>query len=275
MPLELADQALFLFVPADRPERFSKAAAAGADSIIIDLEDAVSPVTKNDARRVLTTALASEPLPGSVFVRINGVGTSWHDADVEALTQLQPDGVVLPKAESCEQIERLRERLPAHTLIIALIETAIGLTAARTLAEKADRLAFGSIDLAADLGCAHSREALLFARSQTVLASRLAGKPAPIDGVTLSIKDDAATQTDARYAAELGFGGKLLIHPAQIEPCREGLAPTLDNIAWASKILSQTDDGAARAVDGTMVDLPVLLRARQILHAHQRFSKDR
>ena len=275
MPLDLADQALFLFVPADRPERFSKAAAAGADSIIIDLEDAVSPATKNDARTTLTTTLTSAPLSGSVFIRINGVGTSWHDADVEALTQLQPDGVVLPKAERADQIERLRKRLPGRTLIVALIETALGLTAAQTIAEKADRLAFGSIDLAADLGCAHSREALLLARSQTVLASRLAGKPAPIDGVTLSIRDDAATQADARYAVELGFGGKLLIHPAQIEPCRQGFAPTPDNIAWASKILSQADDGAARAVDGTMVDLPVLLRARQILRAQQRFSKDR
>ena len=270
MPLDLADQALFLFVPADRPERFEKAATAGADAVIIDLEDAVAPEQKAAARQALRHALSGRPLPGAVHVRVNGIGTDWHETDVSAVASSLPvAGIMLPKAESAFGLRAVREHLPPGMQLIALIETARGLAKADEIAEAADRVAFGSVDFAADLGAAHERESLLLARSRIVLAARLAGKPAPIDGVTLAIKDEQAVANDARYGASLGFGGKLLIHPAQIAPARRGLAPRAEDIAWAEKIVASVADGAARAVDGTMVDAPVLARARQILRKRE------
>ena len=147
---------------------------------------------------------------------------------------------------------------------IALIESARGLAAARDIARACGRLAFGSVDFAADLGCAHTREALLLARLELVLASRLAGLPAPLDGVTTAIHDDALVESDARHAAELGFGGKLLIHPKQVAAALRGFAPGEAEIAWARRVLAAGGDGAV-AVDGMMIDAPVRLRAERIL----------
>jgi citrate lyase subunit beta/citryl-CoA lyase len=249
-----------LFVPGDRPERFAKAAASGADAIIIDLEDAVAPERKAAAR----AALQPEDLPPgiSVFVRVNALGTPWHDADVAALAGLGLTGVMLPKAEAGAAISALAAALPGKA-IIALVESANGLAAAREIAACAGRLAFGSIDYCADLGMAHGREMLLSARAEIVLASRLAGLPAPLDGVCTSIDAAAEVEEDARYARAFGFGGKLCIHPQQIAPTRAGFAPTAAQIDWAERVLAA--GGGAVTVDGKMVDAPVRLQARQIL----------
>lgn len=270
MPTLIEDCSLFLFVPADRPERFSKAAAAGADAVIIDLEDAVAPGNKVSARDALKAALGRLVSPVPIFIRINAVGTSWHEDDVAAVSQLAVAGVVLPKAESAADLGSVRMRLPEGMVVIAIVESARGLAAADEIAANADRIAFGSVDFAADLGCAHIRDSLLMARSRLVLAARLADKPAPIDGVTLSIKEEAEIEADARYAVSLGLGGKLLIHPAQIAPARNGMAPSQSDLDWATRILTSAADGAARAVDGAMVDAPVLARAQQILKSRDR-----
>ena len=264
MPAAPELASLFLFVPADRPERFSKAAATGADAVIVDLEDAVAPAAKDSARAGLAAALAGMPQAVPIFVRINAMGTPWHAADLASAASLPIAGIMLPKAENASEFRALRAEMPGKALI-ALVETAKGLSVAEEIAAASDRIAFGSVDFAADLGCAHVREALLFARSRLAMAARLAQAPQPIDGVTLSIKDEAAIEDDARYAAELGFGGKLLIHPAQLGPARRGLAPSMQDIEWAEKIVAVGADGAARAVDGIMVDAPVLARARHIL----------
>lgn len=266
-----AHSAAFLFVPADKPERFAKAAASGADAIIIDLEDAVAPGARIAARDTMQSALKGGQQSCPTFIRVNGTTTQWHDDDIAAASQLPITGVVLPKVESGAEVDTTRVRLPQGPRIIALIESARGLAAADDIARSADRLAFGSIDFATDVGCAHEREPLLLARSTIVLASRVAGLPAPIDGVTLSIKDTEAIESDSRYAAELGFGGKLLIHPAQLDPARKGFAPRAEEVNWATRIIAGADDAAAHAVDGIMVDAPVLARARQIVAAHQRF----
>lgn len=266
-PPELAS--LFLFVPADRPERFAKAAAAGADAIIVDLEDAVAPTAKDGARAGLATALAALEQTVPVFIRINATGTPWHAADLALASTLPVAGIVLPKAENAAALLAIRSGLSKKALV-ALVETAKGLSGAEEIAAASDRIAFGSVDFAADLGCAHVREALLFARSRLVIAARLAGAPQPIDGVTLSIKDEGAVEDDARYAASLGFSGKLLIHPAQIAPARGGFSPSPDDIAWAERIVAGSADGAARAVDGIMVDAPVLARAHHILQRRDR-----
>lgn len=268
-PREIAS--LFLFVPADRPDRFAKAAAAEADAVIVDLEDAVAPAAKDGARAGLAAALAGLAQTVPVFIRINGIATPWHAADVALAATLPVAGIVLPKAETARDVQTLKSSLPDKALI-ALVETAAGLSAAEEIAGACDRIAFGSVDFAADLGCAHVRDALLLARSRLVMAARLAGAAQPIDGVTLSIKDESTIEDDARYAAALGFGGKLLIHPAQVAPARRGLSPSADDVAWAERIVAGSADGAARAVDGIMVDAPVLARARHILRSRDRLS---
>lgn len=251
-----------LFVPGHRPDRFEKAAASGADAIILDLEDAVPAEQKDEARAAIRADFTALP----VYLRINAAGTSWHEADLRALARSPFAGLILPKAEAGQALDEvLRIAALSGMAVIALIESARGLADARRLAamEGIARLAFGSIDFAADLGMAHTRDALLAARSELVLASRLAGLAAPIDGVTTSITDKALITDDARYAHDLGFGGKLCIHPQQITPALEGFAPAPEEIAWAQRVLA-SGDGAV-AVDGAMVDEPVRIRARAIL----------
>ncbi len=256
--------ALPLFVPGDRPDRFAKAFAAGADAVILDLEDAVSPDGKADARAALLAARDAIAAAGCpVLVRVNPPGTPWHADDLAAAAALPLAGLVLPKAEAAGAV--VAAARAAGVPVLALVESARGVAAAREVAGAAARLLFGSIDLAADLGCAEDRDALLSARSELVLASRLAGRPAPLDGVTPGYRDAAPVEDDARYAARLGFGGKLLIHPAQIAPARAGFAPSEAELAWAKRVLAAAADGRAVAVDGAMVDAPVRLRAERIV----------
>lgn len=262
----------FLFVPADRPERFGKAASSGADAVIVDLEDAVAADAKDRARDLLVQAgdeIAGSGIP--LFVRLNAVGSDWIGDDLDALSGVKGlFGVILPKAEHPADLLAIRENLPNGGEIFALIETAAGLARARELAAAASRLAFGSIDFANDIGAVHTRDALLAARSELVLASRLAGIAGPIDGVTTDFHDPGKIEADARHASDLGFSGKLLIHPAQIKPARAGFAPREDEIRWAEGILSKVQNGGAVAVDGMMVDAPVLERAEWIMSQERR-----
>lgn len=249
-----------LFVPANRSERFAKAAASGADAIILDLEDAVAADAKDAARAALSRDFTALP----VIVRINAAGTPAHEADLAAVMALGPAAIMLPKAESaagCQAVARITGALP----LIALIETARGLAHARDIAAlpQVRRLAFGSVDFCADLGCAPLRELLLPVRLELVLASRLAGIAAPIDGVTVELDDPAISHDDAAHARALGMTGKLCIHPRQIAPVRRAFAPSNAEIDWARRVLA-SGDGAV-LVDGAMVDEPVRLRARGIL----------
>lgn len=248
-----------LFVPADRPERFARAAACGADAVILDLEDAVAASAKDVARAALTAGFTALP----VIVRINASGTPWHAADVAAVAGLPVAAAILPKAEDAGTVAGVARALGRP--VIALIESARGLANARAIAsaEGVHRLAFGSIDFCADLACAHLREVLLPARSELVLASRLAGIAAPIDGVTVQLDDPAASHEDAVHARALGMTGKLCIHPKQVAAVKRAFAPTAQEIDWARRVLA-SGDGAV-SIDGAMVDEPVRIRARAIL----------
>lgn len=253
-----------LFVPGNRPERFEKAAASGADAIIIDLEDAVPADAKDLARASLRVDFTTLP----VLVRINGSGTIWHADDLVAVSKLPFAAIIVPKMELAGFAGRSETVLfgPARGhAVVALIETALGLSEARKIAAlpSVSRVAFGSIDYCADVGCSHTRDALLAARSELVLASRLAGKLAPIDGVTTTLDDERVVIGDSRHARDIGFGGKLCIHPRQVNGIMVGFRPDDSEIAWARKVLS-SGDGAV-SVDGAMVDEPVRLRARSIL----------
>lgn len=255
----LPDITVALFVPGDRPERFVKAASTDADAIIIDLEDAVAADGKDQARAALKRDFTDKP----VLVRVNGIGTPWHDRDIAALRGHGFSAVVLPKAEFGPEFETLCEQLDLP--VVVLIESVRGLADARRIAITCNvaRIAFGSIDFSADLGCGHTREALLLARSELVVACRLAGLPQPIDGVTTAIDDAPLIASDARHARDLGFSGKLCIHPRQVTAIQAGFAPDEAEVLWARKVMA-SGDGAV-AIDGAMVDEPVRIRARSIL----------
>lgn len=272
MPSTISDAALFLFVPGDRPERFAKAFAAGADAVILDLEDAVAPDAKARARAAIEAA-ASEiaNAPCAVLLRINAVADPAHAADLALAERIEVAGVMLAKAERAADVERVAEA--SGRPVVALVESALGLGEIREIAGAAARLAFGTFDFAADLGCRPTHEALASARHEFVLASRLKSRPAPIDGVTAATRDEALIEADAAYAAELGFSAKLLIHPAQVPPAARGFAPSAEAVAWAGRVLDAGQGGGAVSLDGEMVDAPVILRAQAIVAAAARAGR--
>ncbi len=253
-----------LFVPGDRPDRFGKAAASGANAVILDLEDAVVPEAKSRAREAIA---ARDRLSCPVIVRINAADTPWFSEDAASLAANPPDAVMLAKAERTADLARLRSVLGETVKLVPQIETARALADLDMLlgAEGVAVAAFGSLDFALDLGCEHEWEALLLARSELVLRSRLAGRAPPIDGVTVVLDDPAVVESDARRARSLGFGGKLAIHPAQIAPIRAAFAFSQKEIDWAERVTSAITGGAAQRVDDKMIDRPVIERAKQIL----------
>ena len=254
-----------LFVPASRPTLFPKAVLSRPDAVILDLEDAVAEHHKEVARANIGCDFTSLP----VIVRINGRGTKWHEADIAAVSNLRGVAVMLPKSEYPEEVAGVVSKLNGNPLI-ALIETARGVAQARAIAAQKGvvRLAFGSIDFCADMGCGNLREVLLPARSELVLASRLAGIMAPIDGVTMQLNDRALAYDDAAHARNLGMTGKLCIHPSQIAEVKRAFAPTESEIDWAHRVIA-TGDGAV-SIDGIMVDEPARARARTVLATVER-----
>lgn len=258
----------YLFVPADRPERIAKARAAGADAVIVDLEDAVSPDAKTQARDAMEANL--DPLQ-PVWIRINGPETEWFRDDVDLCRAPGVGGVVLPKSERVEDIRYIAERLGDDVPVLALIESARGMWNAHAIAHTGwvVRLGFGALDFQLDLGIAGDDDALLHFRSQLVLVSRVAGILPPVDGVTTALGDVETLRQDASRARRLGFGAKLCIHPNQIAPVNECFGPSAEEIAWARRVVgavAAAEHGAV-AVDGKMVDRPVLARAQAILRA--------
>ena len=254
-----------LFVPASRPDRYAKAVASGASAIVIDLEDSVAPDAKEIARSQLQHGITSIRAVGvDVYIRINAAGTQWHCNDLEIIETLPIQGVMLPKCQRIEDIEAVRRHLGRAQQVIALIETPLGVACARPIAMVAERLAFGSLDYSISIGASHSRQALMAARSELVLAAAIAGKPGPIDGITVNTSDCEQVLEDARFGASLGMGGKLLIHPHQLAPAKRGFRPTDTDLERARRTLSASVSGAA-AIDGMMVDAPVLAWAKRVV----------
>lgn len=262
----------YLFVPGDRPDRYHKALACGADAVIVDLEDAVAPHAKEVARVALTNWAAAEPaLAAQIWVRINDQATPWFEADLALLRAVGPAGAMLPKTENAAQVAAVATVLPPTSGVIALIETARGLhqVDAVAYAPRVARLAFGTLDYALDLDLPDlldDQRGLTYPASRIAIASRLAGLPAPIAGVTTAIDERHALLADFGLARACGFGAKLCIHPAQVAPIHEALAPTPAQESWALRVLAafESGQGAAR-VDGRMVDRPLLLKARAML----------
>ncbi len=256
----------WLFVPGNRPERFEKALASGADAVILDLEDAVAPADKDAAREAVAAWLSPDR---PVYLRINAADTEWFADDLELVGNLGVAGVVLPKAEAADVLARVAVRLAPAAVLLPLVETGFGVARAETLAAQPRvlRLMFGTIDFQLDLGIDGEGEELAFFRSKLVLASRLAGVQPPIDGVTTAIRDLDRLQADTQRARRMGFGGKLCIHPDQVATVNRAFAPSDEELAWAHRVVEAAGaaDGAAVAVDGKMVDRPVLLRAQRMI----------
>ena len=255
-----------LFVPGDRPERFDKALSANADGVIIDLEDAVAPERKAFAREALAEALRAG---AEVLVRVNGPDTDDIIADLAVCAGGNVRGILLPKAESSDQIRQLlNDGLTVP--LLPIIETARGYRSAESIAQAQGvaRLVFGTLDFQLDLDIqSDAGDALLMFRSGLVLASRLAGLPAPIDGVTVELDDPDRLQQDIERGRCLGFGGKLCIHPRQIEAVNEGFGVSAADVDWARRVIEaiEQSDRHAVSIDGRMVDAPVIERARRIL----------
>jgi len=261
----------YLFVPGNRPDRYEKACATRAHAVIVDLEDAVPPDDKTRAREALAAWLSASR---SVFVRVNATGSEWFADDLGLAGRAGVAGVVLPKAEEASDVERLAAAC-AGIPIFPLVETAHGVWNAHHVARAAGvaALVFGSLDFQADVGIRD--DDLLFARSHLVLASRVAGIAPPIDGVTQAIDDPELLRRDSLRSRQLGFGGKLCIHPNQVDIVNACFAPTPEETAWAERVVAAFEraKGNAVLVDGRMVDRPVLIKARAILderdaHAH-------
>jgi citrate lyase subunit beta / citryl-CoA lyase len=256
----------YLFVPGNRPDRFEKARQSGAHAVILDLEDAVQGTQKDLARETVVSWLSPER---PVYVRINGTGTPWFERDLEVVCLPGVLGVILPKAEVPEQVVQVAACLVGEARVLPLLETALGIWNARALAQapRVERLAFGSVDFQLDTGIIGEQEELLYARSRLVLASRIAGLLPPVDGVTMALDDMTRLRDDVARARRLGFGGKLCIHPRQVEIINRGFAPTEAEQAWARQVLEAAEATGAGALrlDGELIDRPVIERARSIL----------
>lgn len=276
-----------LFVPGDRPDRYAKAAAAGADLVIVDLEDAVTPGARPAALTAVVAALDPDgpgPAGGSrepggphfrALVRINGAHAPSHRTELDTLAAVAGQaghgllGIMLAKAEDPGNVSAIAERLAraagAPLGLIPLVESARGVLAAPDLARVpgVTRLAFGALDLALDIDALDSGPTVAAARAQVVLASRAARIAGPLDTPSLAIDDQAEVVAAALRARAAGCTGQLCIHPRQIESVREAFRPTPEQIRWARRVAAAGD--AAVQLDGMMIDRPVTERARRIL----------
>lgn len=253
-----------LFVPGTTPARFDKGLASAADLVVLDLEDAVPEEQKGSARAAVADWLRTR---GRAAVRVNGVASPHHEEDVKALNGLPGlVAVVLPMASSPEELADLHGRLGPGVEIVALVETATGLLRAADLARVPGvaRLAFGHLDFAFDIDADVDGESMLLARSTLVVASRAAGLPGPVDGVTTELDDPDAARDDATRARRLGLTGKLCIHPNQLAAVNAAMSPSEDEVAWARRVVDSRAQGVVR-LDGQMVDAPVILKAESIL----------
>lgn len=265
----------YLYVAGSDSRRVEKALASEADAVVIDLEDAVAPDRKDEARRIAARVLETENAR-PVFVRVNAPGSALHERDVEAVANLNLYGLRLPKTESAEDVRSVAaklEELGCEAGIQCLIESALGLEMSFEIARAHPRLMGlgpGEADLAADLGVS-GEEGLLYARSRIVSASRAAGLPAPVQSVYTNVRDLDGLRRSTVEGKRLGFLGRSAIHPAQIPIINEIFTPTEEEMAEAENLLGKLESASASGAgafaleDGRFVDEAVVRAARSTL----------
>lgn len=267
-----------LFGPASRVDFVAKFAEAGADVGVLDLEDATPPMAKEDARQLLREAVPGAIERGSMklLIRTNSIGSPHFSADVEAATAAQADGIVVPKLETDREVQDVRQAMSNRGLAAGLlcggIESVAGVhRAVEVCGAGVDMVYFGAEDFITDMGGARTESNLevLYARSRVAIAARLANIPA-LDQVVVDYTNDDRFIAEAIEAKNLGFAGKLCIHPRQVALANAAFTPTDQEIEWAHAVVSAADAAAIEgrgvvSVDGEMVDAPIVARARQLL----------
>jgi citrate lyase subunit beta/citryl-CoA lyase len=251
-----------LFLPASNPRAIARARKAGADLVVLDLEDAVKPGDKEAARAAAVEA-AADRWPVPVAIRVNGVGTEWHSLDVDSVARSDADFAVLPRAISGHLVGNVADALGKP--VLAMVETAAGVLSAADIAAASAGLIAGTNDLRADLRLPldSGRQAVSAALQMVVLAARATGI-AVFDGVYNRLDDPEGFLGEAREGRTLGFDGKSLIHPNQIEPCHQAFAPTADEVERAGRLVAAFDGGAARFEDA-MIERMHVEQARRVL----------
>ena len=277
-----------LFVPGNRPDRVDKAVSSGADVVIIDLEDAVPPSQKEESRPKVREKIAAFR-DREILVRVNAIGSEFLPGDLDEIIVDGLSCIIVPKVEECADIreidgylgeaERRNNLEPGTISVIPLIESARAVqNAFEILSEKTDprRLftaAFGAADYTLDMGIEMTMEGteLHYPRSRIAVACRAAKVDPPLDTpFMIDVKDVEALQTDAKRARQLGFQGKLCIHPIQIEPCHAVFSPTAEEIEHAERVIQAFEDAEARGIgaiqlDGKFIDTPIVERSRRIV----------
>ncbi|QJY49756.1 HpcH/HpaI aldolase/citrate lyase family protein [Pseudonocardia broussonetiae] len=260
-----------LFVPGGRADMIAKVGRSRPDGVVLDLEDAVAAGDKDTARATVVAALAVLDVDAVVLVRVNPPGSPWFADDVEAVAGTAADGVVLPKLERPEQLDDLRARLAVRgrgdAVVVGGLETALGVADSRVLLEGSGLAAayFGAEDYVADLGGRRTADGheVLYARSRVALAGRLSGVPV-LDQVVVAVHDDDAFRREAGHARDLGYAGKLCIHPAQVPLAHEAFTPSEAEVAHARAVVEASAQGVG-LVDGQMVDDVHVRMARAVL----------
>jgi citrate lyase beta subunit len=273
-----------LYMPGDDWKKITKAITLGVDCICMDMEDGVAVNKKAEARGTIAKALRELDFGKSEkLARINSVGSGMEKEDIEAVLPYRPDGIVIPKMESLEQIQWAHEIIEAAELkngwavnsirILVGVETAKGILNLKEIAShpRLDALIFGGEDFAASVGATRTRDAveLLYARQAVVTAAAAFGLQA-IDIVTIDFKDIDALRKESDFGAQLGFTGKQIIHPTQVGPVQTAFTPTDEAIAHAQRIVetfeaSQKEGKGAYALEGKMIDMPLLKNAQKVL----------
>lgn len=274
-----------LYMPGDDERKIAKAAGLPVDSVVLDLEDSVAMVCKNNARENVAKALKEIDFQGSErLIRINPFSSGLTEADLEVVLPAKPDGILLSKTMCAEDVQKLSKKISEveksngwehnSIAILAIIESALGIINLNEIAKSDPRLVAlicGGEDLATDINATRTRAGweLFYARSAVVLHAG-AYKLQAIDMVTTDFSDPNALEDEAIHSLEMGFSGKQIIHPNQIEPVQEAFTPDDDEIQYALSLIKKYEESeqngqAAFAVDGVMVDLPVIVRAQRLL----------
>ena len=273
-----------LYMPGDDWKKIVKSITLGVDSICMDMEDGVAVNKKAEARATIARALRELDFGKSEkLARINAVGAGLEQDDIQAVLPCHPDGIVIPKLEKLEQIEwasgmieaaELEHGWPINSVrLLVDVETAEGILNLKEIAShpRLDAIIFGGEDFAASIGATRTKEAteLLYARQAALTAAAAFGLQA-IDIVTIDFKDIDSLRAESEYGAQLGFTGKQIIHPAQVEPVQTAFTPDDAAIAHAQEIVktfqaSQARGAGAYALDGKMIDMPLLKNAQKVL----------
>jgi citrate lyase subunit beta/citryl-CoA lyase len=277
-----------LFVPGNRPDRVDKAVNSGADAVIIDLEDAVALAEKEETRLKVQEKVF-EHADKKILVRVNALNSPFFQGDLEEVIVGDLGSIMVPKVERVEDIHEIHKRLlnverekglaSGSISVVPLIESAMAvqnifqIVSGETDPPRVSTVAFGAADYTLDLGVEMTRqgEELTYPRSRIAIACRAAGVDPPLDSpFMIDLRDLEALQVDAKRAKQLGFQGKLCIHPNQIEPCHAVFSPTAEEISYAERVIKAFEEAEAKGIaaiqlDGKFIDYPVVERSRRIL----------